>query len=308
MDVVVVGSCMTDLVSYVPRLPTLGETLHGHKFSMGFGGKGANQCIAASRLGASTAMVAKLGSDTFGDNYLKNFKDNNVNTEHVGQTAEAATGVAPIAVDDKGDNSIIIVAGANHCLSRSDLEGADDLITSAKVVICQLEIKPEVTLAAMTRAKNQGVCVVLNPAPAVKRLDDAMYSSCDIFCPNETEAEILTGTKVASISDASAAIKALQGKGCSTVIITMGSQGAVFAEPGQEAKHVAASPVNAVDSTGAGDAFVGALGYYLACMPQLTLSEKIQRSCTIASFSVERPGTQTSYRPKHELPKELFQV
>ncbi|XP_078398832.1 ribokinase isoform X4 [Cetorhinus maximus] len=186
-DVVVVGSCMTDLVSYTPRLPKAGETIHGHKFFIGFGGKGANQCIQAARLGAKSAMVSKVGKDSFGDNYIENFKSNGVSTVYVGQTDEASTGVAPITVNDEGQNAIIIVAGANLLLNSEDLERASQVIGCAKVVVCQLEIRPAITLEALKIAHKAGAKTIFNPAPAVADLDPEFYKETDVFCCNETE-------------------------------------------------------------------------------------------------------------------------
>lgn len=298
---------MTDLVSYTPRLPKPGETLHGHHFSIGFGGKGANQCVVATKLGAKTAMVAKLGNDTFGHNYMKNFAENEVNTQHVGMVDAISTGVASIAVDDSGQNSIIIVAGANMHLSEADIAAAESIIKDAKVLICQLEISPASTLAALRLAKKHKVTSILNPAPAVSVLDAEMYELCDIFCPNETEASILTGLQVESVEDAQTAVNVLLDRGCGTVIITLGSQGAVFATlDDRTAVHVAAEKVDPVDTTGAGDAFIGGLAYYLAKY-NIDLKESIRRAGLIASRSVLSAGTQTSYPRANELPDELFQ-
>ncbi|XP_046900933.1 ribokinase isoform X2 [Hypomesus transpacificus] len=152
-DVVVVGSCMTDLVSQATRLPKEGETIHGHRFFIGFGGKGANQCIQAARLGAQTAMVCKVGKDFFGDNYLQNFKDNGIHTEFVGQTSVAATGAASIMVNDAGQNAIVIVAGANLVLGSEELQQALPAIRRAKVLMCQLEISPGTSLRALRMAQ-----------------------------------------------------------------------------------------------------------------------------------------------------------
>ncbi|XP_064623530.1 ribokinase-like [Lineus longissimus] len=307
MDVVVVGSCNIDLISYVPRLPKAGETLHGHKFAIGFGGKGANQCVVASRLGTTTAMVAKLGDDTFGHDYIQNFKDNSVNIDHVSVTKEASSGVAPIAVNDDGQNAIVIVSGANLKLSEEDLNKAENIIKSSKVMVCQLEVRPEITLAALRMAKKHGVTSILNPAPSQPSLDPEMFQTCDIFCPNETETEILTGLPVSSVDDAKTATKALLDRGCKMVIITLGSQGCVLASKDKpEAVHILARSVTPVDTTGAGDAFVGALASYLAKYPDLGMEETIRRSCEIATISVQAPGTQTSYPWKKDLPSELF--
>ncbi|TMS21655.1 Ribokinase [Larimichthys crocea] len=157
-DVMVVGSCMTDLVSQAPRLPKAGETIHGHKFFIGFGGKGANQCIQAARLGAKTTMVCKVGKDFFGDNYIQNFKDNGVNTDFVEQTSSAATGAASIIVNDAGENAIVIVAGANLLLGSEELQKALPAISRGKVLVCQLEISPQTSLQALRMAQENKGC------------------------------------------------------------------------------------------------------------------------------------------------------
>ncbi|KAJ8308715.1 hypothetical protein KUTeg_013589 [Tegillarca granosa] len=236
--------------SYVSRLPKAGETITGKKFNIGFGGKGANQCVCSSRLGAKACMVGKVGNDTFGTGMIQNFKENNVNVDYVSTTEEAFTGAAPIAVNDEGQNSIIVILGANLLLSVEDINAAESLISSSKVVVCQLEIKPETTLAALKLAKKHNVKSIFNPAPAQSGLSDEYFTACDYFCPNETEAEILSGVPVKCIKDAEKAIEIFLEKGCKTVIITMGELGAVFAS--QENKtpvHVPATPVTAVDTT-----------------------------------------------------------
>ena len=309
MDVVVVGSCMTDLVSYASRLPKVGETLHGDRFSIGFGGKGANQCVVAARLGAKTAMVARVGDDSFGHNYITNFKDNNVNIDHVGVTPGTSTGVAQITVDKEGNNAIVITSGANLLLSESDLSKAESIIKSAKVLVCQLEIQPQSTLAAMKLANTYGVTTIFNPAPATQNLDAELYTACDIFCPNETETELLIGKPVLSVKDAEDATLTLLAKGCKSVVITLGENGCVYASKDQPCIHIPTPKVKPVDSTGAGDAFVGALAFYLSSdsLKHLDYKEKLRRSCEIASISVQAPGTQTSYPWGKDLPQELFQ-
>ncbi|CAD5111092.1 DgyrCDS439 [Dimorphilus gyrociliatus] len=335
MDITVVGSCMTDLVSYVPRLPVPGETLHGHKFNIGFGGKGANQCIAASRLGSKTAMVAKVGCDTFGQNYLNNFKQNGIISDYVTTTSDAMTGAAPIFVDDKGQNSIVIVAGANLKLSVHDINAAKDIIIGSKVLITQLEIKRDVTLEAMKIAKQAKVILlqklslemnirddeilldkdhigllvttIFNPAPAVEYLQPEFYTLSDYFCPNETETEILTGIKAIDRESIQAACNALLDKGCKNVILTMGDQGAAFcSQNNRTVENVTVEKVKVVDTTGAGDSFIGSLAFYLSNMPHLSLSEIVKRCCRIASVSVTAEGTQTSFPKQENLEKELF--
>lgn len=303
--VVVVGSCMTDLISYTPRLPQPGETLHGHKFSVGFGGKGANQCVAATRLGANAAMVAMVGDDSFGQNYLENFKNNNVDTSFVRVTKEAATGVAPIVVDDTGENCIIIVAGANLKLTSSNVEQAEDVIKDASVLVCQGEITPAATLTALRLARSHEVKTLMNAAPADPFLDAAIIEHSDIFCVNEIEAEVLTKLKVKTRKDAEQAAESLLKRGCKSVIITLGGDGAVYSTA-KGHTHIAAETVTPVDTTGAGDAFVGALAYYLAYHSHLAMAEMLQRSCQVATASVLAPGTQTSYPTREQLPSHLF--
>ncbi|XP_062502157.1 ribokinase-like isoform X1 [Corticium candelabrum] len=305
-DVVVVGSCMTDLVSYVPRLPKPGETIHGTRFSIGFGGKGANQCVMAARMGAKTAMVAKVGNDSFGHRTVENLKDNGVDASCVGVVDGLSSGVAPIAVDEKGENAIIIVSGANSDLSPSDVRTATSIIKSAAVVVCQLEVPSETSLAALEMGRQSGAITILNPAPAQPELDH-LLSCCEIVCPNETEAEILTGYAVKTIADASHAVRLLLSRGCEKVVLTMGSQGAVYgSKECSEPCHVSAESVTPVDTTGAGDAFVGSLAYYLAKLPNLSFHEIVCRSCKVAALSVQKPGTQTSFPFRKDMVDSLF--
>ncbi|XP_042243664.1 ribokinase isoform X1 [Thunnus albacares] len=306
-DVIVVGSCMTDLVSKAPRLPKAGETIHGHKFFIGFGGKGANQCIQAARLGAKTAMVCKVGKDFFGDNYIQNFKDNGVHTYFVGQTSDAATGAASIIVNDAGENAIVIVAGANMLLSSKDLQEVVPAISCAKVLVCQLEISPTTSLQALRMAQDNKVKTIFNPAPAIADLDPDFYRASDVFCCNESEAELLTGSSVANVEEASRAGQELLKRGCGSVIITLGPQGCVVLKAKEStAKHVPTTKVKAVDTTGAGDSFIGALAFYMAHYPTMPLEEVARRANQVAVVSVQAIGTQTSYPFKKDLPAELF--
>ncbi|XP_063300171.1 ribokinase [Pelobates fuscus] len=307
-DVIVVGSCMTDLVSITPRLPKAGETIHGTKFFIGFGGKGANQCIQAARLGAQTTMVCKVGKDSFGNNYIENFKKNKVSTDFVYQTDAAATGVASIIVNIEGQNAIVIVAGANLLLDSGDLSKAADAIRAAKVMVCQLEILPEISLKALKMAHASGVKTIFNPAPAITSLDPEFFSYSDIFCCNESEAEILTSVPVHSSDDAGKAGLVLLEKGCKVVIVTLGGEGCVIVSQEKTLpQHIPPKKVTAVDTTGAGDCFVGALAFYIAHYPHLSIEEMVKRSNYIASVSVQSPGTQTSYPYRKDLPLDLFQ-
>uniref|UniRef100_A0A3P8U7L7 Ribokinase n=1 Tax=Amphiprion percula TaxID=161767 RepID=A0A3P8U7L7_AMPPE len=253
IDVVVVGSCMTDLVSQAPRLPRAGETIHGHKFFIGFGGKGANQCIQAARLGVKTAMVCKVGKDFFGDNYIQNFKDNGVYTDFVGQTSDAATGAASITVNDAGENAIVIVAGANMLLGREELQKALPAISHAKVLVCQLEISPQMSLQALRMARNSRVKTIFNPAPAIPDLDPDFYKVSDVFCCNESEAKLLTGSSVTNVEEAHRAGQELLKRGCGSVIITLGPQGSVVLKAQEStSKHIPVTAATAVDTTRTG--------------------------------------------------------
>ncbi|XP_025068130.1 ribokinase isoform X4 [Alligator sinensis] len=249
-QVVVVGSCMTDLVSCTTRLPKPGETVIGHKFFIGFGGKGANQCVQAARLGAKTSMICKVGKDSFGNEYIENFKRNEISTEFVGQTEDAATGAASIIVNSEGENVIVIVPGANLLVDSEDLKRAADVICKAKVIVCQLEITPATSLEALKMAHASGVKTLFNPAPAQADLHPQFYTLSDILCCNETEAEILTGLPVGNPEDAGKVGSLLLERGCKLVIVTLGAEGCVMiSKEDPIPKHVPAGKVKAMDTT-----------------------------------------------------------
>lgn len=299
----VVGACNLDLISYVPRLPSIGETLHGTRFHMGFGGKGANQAIMAAKLGGDVTMVAKLGQDVFGENTLKNFESWGIKTQHVHFTDQAFSGVAPIAVDPEGHNSIIIVTGANDLLTEQEIEAARPDIAAAQIMVCQLEIPLEITLAALRVARQEEVKTIFNPAPARPNLPEELYQLSDIFCPNESETELLTDMPVGTLEEAEAAARVLIERGAGTVILTLGERGSLLVTD-STVEHVPVDPVKALDTTGAGDAFVGSLAYFLASGK--SLNEAIQRANRIAAVSVQASGTQTSFPEAKDLPQEIF--
>jgi len=299
----VVGAANLDLISYVPRLPKLGETLHGTRFHMGYGGKGANQAVMAAKLGGDVSMVTKLGQDIFGENTYKNFQSWGVDTTHVLFTDQAFSGVAPIAVDEDGHNSIIIVTGANDLLTAAEIEAARPAIRASQILVCQLEIPLAITLAALRIASEEGVMTIFNPAPARPELPDELYQLSDIFCPNETETELLTGQPVNSLEEARSAARRLLERGARQIILTLGERGSLLVT--QEASEYApAVPVKALDSTGAGDAFVGSLAYFLAA--GLPVTEAMSRANAIAAVSVQSSGTQTSFPVAADLPAELL--
>ncbi len=299
----VVGAANLDLISYVPRLPSKGETLHGTRFHMGYGGKGANQAVMAAKLGGEVVMVTKLGQDIFGENTLKNFQTWDVDTQHVLFTDQAFSGVAPIAVDQEGHNSIIIVTGANDLLTEAEIEAARPDIAASQILVCQLEIPLEITLAALRVAREEGVTTIFNPAPARPTLPSELYQLSDIFCPNETETELLTGMPVGTQAEATAAARILLEQGAGRVILTLGERGSLLVSD-QETLHVPATTVKALDTTGAGDAFVGALAYFLGAGKSTEVA--MQRANQIAAISVQAVGTQTSFPTAQDLPESLL--
>jgi len=296
--VCVVGAANIDLISYVPRLPRMGETLHGTRFQMGYGGKGANQAVMGAKLGARVSMVAKLGRDVFGEGTLSNFREWRVDTEHVTFTDEAFSGVAPIAVDPNGDNAIIIVTGANDLLSEADVEQARPAIRAASALVCQLEIPLEISLAALRVAHEERVTTIFNPAPARDKLPDEIYRLSDVLCPNESETELLTGRPAGE-----QAARQLLARGAGAVVLTLGERGCLVVTPDLE-RHIDVQPVQAVDTTGAGDAFVGSLAYFLAAGKPLP--EAADRANRVAAISVKGRGTQTSFPTARDLPAGML--
>ncbi|KAL1450930.1 hypothetical protein WDU94_003241 [Cyamophila willieti] len=349
--IVVVGSCMIDLVSYVPRLPMPGETIHGTKFQQGFGGKGANQCVAAAKLGASTALVAKLGGDNFGACYLSELaKYESLNTRYVTRAREGiSSGMASISVSSNGENQIVIVPGANSTLCNSDIDTALPLLRNSKVVVFQGETPWSTTRYCLERLSiSNEVLSILNVAPAPSTPCSDLLTSltlASIVCVNEVEAELLTQVKLdyrvkrrrawmvlgrvtalpsithvmldffgplilgevnSHISDS---LDCLFSLGCQTVIITLGASGAVFAtaKGSNTVEKVEVERVNhPVDTTGAGDCFLGALAYFISYFPSLPLGEQISRACKIARLSVMQYGTQPSFPSRSQLDESLL--
>lgn len=291
----VVGSSMIDLISKVPRLPKMGETLVGRSFHLGYGGKGANQAVMAAKLGAQVTMVNKVGRDVFGEGTLKNYQEQGIDTSHV-MFDERFSGVAPIFVDDNAQNFIVIVPGANSGLSPADVQSARQVILDSDILICQLEIPMETTLEAFRVAKSGNVRTILNPAPAAP-IPDELLQLADIFAPNETETELLTDLPVDTLVEAEVAARKLLSRGTKTVILTLGERGALLVDE-DTVENIPAVKVDAVDPTGAGDAFVGSLAVYLG--EGLPLRDAIRRANAVAALSVTRIGTQVSFPKRAE--------
>ncbi len=292
---------MIDLISRVPRLPTLGETLVGHSFHLGYGGKGANQATAAARLGARVSMIARVGGDVFGEGTIENLRASGIETRHVLVDPERFSGVAPIFVDDHAQNVVVIVPGANDGLTPDDVRAAAVEIRTAGILCCQLEVPVEASLEAFRIARRAGVTTILNPAPAAA-LPDELLSLTDICVPNEVEVQMLTGRAAQTIDEAEAAARDLLARGPRSVIVTLGSRGALSVAEGRS-QHVAAYPVDAVDPTGAGDAFIGALALFLG--EGRSLEEAVRRAAAAAALSVTKVGTQVSFPRRGELEEFL---
>ena len=303
--ITVVGANMIDLIAYVPRFLNIGETLHGTEFQMGYGGKGANQAVMAAKLGTNVVMVTKVGEDVFGGGTKDNLAKFGIDTKHVLSTKDAFSGVAPIQVVPEGQNEIVIVSGANNALTNTEIEAARKDIEESAYLVCQLEIDLKLTLKALQVAKEVGTPTILNPAPAVESLPKEIYELTDIFCPNETETQILTGVKVDSVASAEIAAKELLSRGVKTVLITLGENGCLIVDS-TGATHIPASKVNVVDTTGAGDAFVGALAHFLAL--GAPLPEAAKRAVKVASISVQGKGTQTSFPDQKDIPAEILNL
>jgi ribokinase len=292
-----VGSANMDLLSKVPRLPKMGETLVGHSFHMGCGGKGSNQAAMAAKLGAEVTMVVKLGRDPLGEITFKNYQDLGIDTRHVRWDEEHFSGVAPIFVDDEGSNMIVIIPGANMALSPREVNEAGEAIRSADIVICQLEIPIESTLEAFRIAKGAGVLTILNPAPAMP-IPDELFQLSDIAAPNEIESEFLTGMPVGTLEEAEEAARVLLSRGPRAIIITLGERGALLSDEKSKV-HVPGLKVKTVDTTGAGDAFIGSLAYFLG--ESRSLQKAVERANVVASMSVTKVGTQASFPTRDEV-------
>ena len=302
IDVLVIGSNVMDLISYVDRLPHKGETVEAPSFEMGFGGKGANQAVAASRLGARVAMLTCVGNDNFGVETRANFVANHIDISGV-LTGHQSNGVAPIFVESNGDNRILIVQGANTELTPEVLLDKIDLIKQAKVIVLQQEVPMPTNIKAIHLAKKYNIPIIYNPAPAHKLPLDVL-PAVDYLIPNESELTAITKMPVSTVQETKAAARRLLSFGVANVIVTMGDRGALWITAGQEATLVDGQDVNAIDTTGAGDAFVGAFAHYFARGESLETA--IIQANAYAALSVMTRGTQKSYPSvSHHMTKEV---
>ena len=289
--VVIVGSLNMDLVTRAPRLPRAGETLAGQSFVTVPGGKGANQAVAAARLGASVAMIGCVGADAYGEQLRTALLAEGVDCQAVTRIEGESTGVALIVVDDSSQNAIVIVAGGNGHVTASVVDGFDALLSQAEVIICQLEIPLDTVGHVLKRGHELGKTVILNPAPASGPLPAEWFAWIDYLIPNESEATALTGLPVDSTASADAAASALLAAGVSKVIVTLGEQGALFASSSRS-EHFPAPRVQPVDTTAAGDTFVG--GFAAALADGKSEPDAIRFGQVAAALSVTRSGAQPS--------------
>lgn len=302
-SICVVGSINQDMNAYVGRFPRPGETLHGSRFTTGYGGKGANQAVMTARLGGAVSMVGRVGDDIFGQDMRRNLAAEGIRTDFVIESTGVSSGVAVITIEESGQNNIVVIAGANGLVSPEDVERARPAITGAQVLLCQMEVPMAANLAALRMARAASVTTIFNAAPVSSEIPEEVYALTDIFCPNESEAELLTGISVHTIDDARLAASVILQRGARSALITLGPRGCLYVN-GEIDEHIPVGEVTPVDTTGAGDAFVGSLAYFLA--DGHPILDAIARANAIAAISVQSPGTQASYPRRAQLPGGLM--
>lgn len=289
--IAVVGSANIDLTTFTSQFPKPGETIFGDRFNLGFGGKGANQAVAARLCGADVSMVARVGSDLFGPATIENFRQQGIDPTHVRQVEGLSSGVAPIFVDPTGQNRILVVKGANDAVTPGAVDEAADTLKSADCIVLQFEIPLETVCYTAAFARKHGIRCIVNPAPA-QPIDLNGLKDLDYFVPNEHEAEAITGVPVKTVDDACRCAEKLLSGGIRRVIITLGSNGSLLATR-DNATHVPPFPVKSIDSTGAGDAFIGSFAVFLGeGLPEL---EAVRRANLYAGLSTTGVGTQKSF-------------
>jgi ribokinase len=298
--IAVVGSANVDLTTFNDVFPRPGETIFGKKFDLGFGGKGANQAVAARLCGANVGMVAKVGSDLFGPATIKNFESQGIDATYVRIAEGASSGVAPIFVDPSGQNRIIVVKGANDTLSPEDVDAAAPLLRKADTIVMQFEIPLRTVYHTVKFAKTHGIRCIVNPAPA-QPVNYKEAGAADYFIPNESEAEAITGMPVDSIDDARKCAEFMVRQGMRRVVITLGERGSLAA--GQDRMElIPAFKVHTVDTTGAGDAFIGSFAVFLS--EGLPEEEALPRASLYAALSTTKVGTQKSFCNRAEFEME----
>ena len=302
--IAVIGSANVDLTTFSDRFPKPGETIFGDKFDLGFGGKGANQAVAARLCGADVFMVARVGDDLFGPATIANFEKLGIDTTHVRQLKGVSSGVAPIFVESSGQNRIIVVKGANDKLRPADIDEAAETLKTADCIVLQFEIPLSTVYYAIQFAHKHGIRCILNPAPAAP-IDLPAIADLDYFVPNESEAETITGLPVRNLDDAKACAEKLLASGIKRVLITLGSNGSLLA--GKDGMHhVSAFYMKSVDTTGAGDAFIGSFATFLAeGIPELVAAKRANLYAGLSTLGV---GTQKSFYPRARFNDEWLSI
>lgn len=297
----VVGSNMVDLITYVNRMPGPGETLEAPAFEMGCGGKGANQAVAAARLGAEVMMVTRVGDDVFADNTIRNLESFGVDTRHVVKVAGKSSGVAPIFVEQSGENSILIVKGANADLLPVEVDKAAADLKECGLILMQMEVPVETVYHTIELAAQNGIETILNPAPAAANLDPERIRQVTFLVPNESELALLSGLPTDTDDAIVTAARSLIARGIRTVIVTLGGRGARMITS-NEIVNIEPVKVTPKDTTGAGDAFIGSFARFYAETGEVVSS--LKKASLYAAHSITRPGTQKAYASIEEF--EVF--
>ncbi|MEG0678620.1 MAG: ribokinase [Carnobacterium sp.] len=304
MDIAVIGSNMVDLITYIDKMPNEGETIEAPSFEMGCGGKGANQAVAAAKLNSKVMMMTKVGDDIFADNTINNLKKYGIDTEFTIKVPGTPSGVAPIFVDDQSNNRILIIKGANQNLLPEDIDLATEKLKQVSLIVLQLEIPLPTVYKAIEFGNEHGIPVILNPAPATEELDFEYVCKCDFFVPNGPELKILTGMPVETDKEVEAAAMTLLNKGVKNVIVTLGDRGVIWITKNQSYK-IGSYKVDAIDTSGAGDAFIGCFANYYLKTGDILRSMKMANA--FAALSVTKKGTQISY-PNEEQLEEFIET
>jgi len=299
--IAVVGSANIDLTTFTNVFPKPGQTIFGQRFDLGFGGKGSNQAVAARLCGAEVFMVARVGSDLFGPATIENFRKQGIDTNHVKQVEGLSSGVAPIFVEPNGQNRILVIKGANDALKPADVDSAAEVLKAADCIVLQFEIPLETVYYTIQFARRHGIRCILNPAPA-QPVDLEALKDLDYFVPNESEAETITGQPVKNIADAKKCAEKLVAAGIRRVIITLGANGSFLAGR-DDSQHIGPFAVNSVDSSGAGDAFIGSFAVFLA--EEVPEKEAVRRANLYAALSTTGVGTQKSFYDRARFDAEL---
>lgn len=298
--IAVVGSANIDLTTFTGTFPKPGETIFAERFDLGFGGKGANQAVAARLCGAEVSMVARVGSDLFGPATIENFRKLGIDTTHVQQVEGLSSGVAPIFVEPSGQNRILVIKGANDTLKPAHVDAAAETLKAADCIVLQFEIPLETVYYTVAFAGKHGIRCIVNPAPA-QPVDISALNGLDYFVPNEHEAEAIVGNPVRSLEEASQCAQTLVSSGIRRVIVTLGANGSLIAARGG-CVHVPAFSVSAVDSSGAGDAFIGSFAVFLAeGFPE---EQAVRRANLYAALSTTGVGTQKSFHDRARFDRE----